>query len=126
MEESNINYEIYLLQTIDELMEYLYIRPVLSGLKVDLYVDDSGSYIRNQHPLLMFVSNGIRIKDSFIPFTIESNPRILNGSVNINISSTEISSIKRFISQNFNAIIDLANDSISQIDFIKQLKTCIL
>lgn len=122
MDMSNRNNDIYVLHDIEELMEYLYVRPALSGLNVDVYVDDSGSYIRNNHPLLLFVSNGIGVKNSFIPFTIERNPKILTCLDHINISSIEISNIKRFISQNFKAIIDLSNDSIRQIDFIKQIQ----
>ena len=37
----------------DELMEFLWVKPKISGINVDIFVDDSKSYQRNNRPLLL-------------------------------------------------------------------------
>ena len=119
--KENIN--SYSLQDIEELMEYLYIKPSLSGLNVDLYVDDGGSYIRNEHCLLVFISNGINNKQSFIPISVERQPKILDKTIEIKLSMSELNKVFRFISKYRSLLSKLANDEINQITFINLLKT---
>ena len=71
--------ENYVLSDSDELMEFMWLKPNVSGLHVDLFIDDGGSYIRHNHNLLLFFRNGYSKTDNiFIPvlthqFTITSH-----------------------------------------------------
>ena len=63
----------------DELMEFLWIKPKISGINVDIFVDDSKSYQRNNRPLLLFARNGYdKSVGEFIPFSISEHPSVLN------------------------------------------------
>ena len=50
--------EQYSLRDADELAEFMWLKPNLTGLNVDIFVDDSKSYQRNNRDLILFVRNG--------------------------------------------------------------------
>lgn len=71
----------------DELMEFLWVKPKISGINVDIFVDDSKSYQRNNRPLLLFARNGYdKSVGEFIPFSISEHPSVLNDEMEFNIS----------------------------------------
>ena len=39
------------------MIEYTRMWPEITGLKVDLYIDDGGAHIRNGHPVWVYVVN---------------------------------------------------------------------
>ena len=113
----------YKLTNTDELMEFLWIKPSLSGINVDLFVDDSGSYKRNNHVLLLFARNGYdKSVSEFIPFSVSEKPEIVDNSIDYNISYNDIFLIQDFIQINYSLIPQLGNDKISQTQFVNSVK----
>ena len=83
MEKNNeeVYKENYNLTSLDEIMEYMWLKPNVTGLNVDIFVDDGGSYLMHNHELLLFVRNGYTKNDNtFIPFLILKEPQILSAS----------------------------------------------
>lgn len=61
----------------DELMEFLWIKPKISGINVDIFVDDSKSYQRNNRPLLLFARNGYdKSVDESLSHSLSPNIRL--------------------------------------------------
>ncbi|MCQ2243154.1 MAG: hypothetical protein MJZ32_02730 [Bacteroidaceae bacterium] len=117
------NKERYKLSDLDELMEYMWIKPQISKLNVDIFVDDGGSYERNEHTLLLFVRNGHgRSVSEFIPISISENPYIMDDEKVLKISSEDIFAVKSFIKLNMGLLISMAQSKISHEVFVSQLK----
>lgn len=116
-------YENYQLHDVDELMEFMWLKPNITQLNVDIFVDDGGSYLRNNHDLLVFVRNGYT-KDvsEFIPFLVSQTPVILDKNLNYNITYNDIFAVQDFIKTNVNVLFKLANEEISHDEFINQIK----
>lgn len=115
--------ETYSLTDVDELMEYMWLKPDRTGLKVDIFVDDCGSYERYGHPLLLWARNGYgREVSEFIPFLVSDQPTILNLGIDCRISEEDVVAIQGFIQRNLEILIELPADLISQIDFVESVK----
>lgn len=115
--------EKYSLTDVDELMEYMWLKPDRTGLKVDIFVDDCGSYERYGHPLLLWVRNGYgREVSEFIPFLISGQPVILNSGIDCRISEEDVVAILGFIQRNLEILVKLPADLISQTDFVESVK----
>ncbi|HBH08090.1 MAG TPA: hypothetical protein DDX40_01630 [Rikenellaceae bacterium] len=111
------------LTSLDELMEYMWLKPDRTGLKVDIFVDDCGSYERYGHPLLLWARNGYgREVSEFIPFLVSDKPAILNSEVECRISEEDVAAIQDFIQRNMLNLVKLPSDLISQIEFVESLK----
>ena len=111
------------MDSIEELMEYMWLRPAVTCLNVDIFVDDGGSYLRHNHELLLFVKNSYKKEiNEFIPVRISANPCVLDKTININISSDDIIAVRDFVVANRCLLYALANRVISQIDFVEQIK----
>ena len=120
---STMEEEKYSLTDVDELMEYMWLKPDRTGLKVDIFVDDCGSYERYGHPLLLWVRNGYgREVSEFIPFLISGQPVILNSGIDCRISEEDVVAILGFIQQNLEILVKLPADLISQTDFVESVK----
>lgn len=117
------NKERYKLSDLDKLMEYMWLKPQVTKLNVDIFVDDGGSYERNEHPLLLFVRNGHgRSVSNFIPIAISENPYIMDDEMALNISSEDVSAVKSFIQLNLELLISMAQSKISHEMFVSLLK----
>lgn len=115
--------EKYTLTDVDELMEYMWLKPDRTGLKVDIFVDDCGSYERYGHPLLLWARNGYgREVSEFIPFLVSDQPTILNSGIDCRISEEDVVAILGFIQRNLEILVKLPADLISQIDFVESVK----
>ena len=120
---STMKEEKYSLTDVDELMEYMWLKPDRTGLKVDIFVDDCGSYERYGHPLLLWVRNGYgREVSEFIPFLISGQPVILNSGIDCRISEEDVVAILGFIQRNLEILVKLPADLISQTDFVESVK----
>ena len=116
--------ERYTLSSTDELMEYMWLKPQITGLNVDIFVDDGGSYQRNGHTLLLWVRNGYsKSIAEFIPFSISNTPQILDENIDYNITYNDIFAIQDFIVFNLQNLALLANQKISQKEFVNTIKT---
>ena len=105
-----------------EMMEYLKIWPEDSGIPIELWVDDGGSYIRHNHPLWLYFRNGKTMKDDFIPISINDNPQIMINNPKLKIDNVTLIKIKTFIRRNKVNIIKLAKGKILNTDFLDNIK----
>lgn len=120
---STMEEEKYSLTDVDELMEYMWLKPDRTGLKVDIFVDDCGAYERYGHPLLLWARNGYgREVSEFIPFLVSDQPVILNSEIDCHISEDEVVAIQGFIQRNLEILVELPSDLISQPDFVESVK----
>ena len=118
-----ILHENYQMDSVDELMEFMWLRPKITHLNVDIFVDDGQSYIRHKHELLLFVRNGYdKQVDEFIPFSVSHNPIVLDDVMDFNISYDDIFCVQDFILANLDSLQSLANRNISQISFIQSIR----
>lgn len=115
--------EHYQMDSLDELMEYMWLKPRFTNLNVDIFVDDGGSYLRHEHQLLLFVRNGYNNHiNEFIPFAVSPNPMVLDDDMDFNISYDDIFNVQDFIIANLNILQDLANRVISQPMFVNSIR----
>lgn len=120
---STMKEETYSLTDVDELMEYMWLKPDRTGLRVDIFVDDCGSYERYGHPLLLWARNGYgREVSEFIPFLVSDQPTILNSGIDCRISEEDVVAILGFIQRNLEILVKLPADLISQTDFVESVK----
>lgn len=118
-----ILHENYQMDSVDELMEFMWLRPKMTHLNVDIFVDDGQSYIRHKHELLLFVRNGYdKHVNEFIPFSVSQNPIVLDDVMDFNISYDDIFCVQDFILANLNSLQSLANRNISQFSFIQSIR----
>ena len=76
--------ENYHLDSAEDIMEYMWLRPRVTNLNVDIFVDDSGAYIRQDRDLVLYARNGYdKSVSDFIPFLISSNPIVLDGQLHL-------------------------------------------
>lgn len=115
--------ENYNIDSLDELMEYMWLRPKFTNLNVDIFVDDGGSYLRHNHELLLLVRNGYdKNVSEFIPFSVSQNPIILDDTIDFLISYDDIFAVQDFIFANVELLQALANRQIEQTAFVHSIK----
>lgn len=119
----NIVESKYRMNDIDELSEYMWLKPNVTGLDVDIFVDDGGAFLRHGHELLLFARNGYNKGfNEYIPFSITTKPKVLDDEMDFNITYDSIFLIQDFIQYNLQTLIKLANDMISQEGFVKSIR----
>lgn len=109
------------MQDLDELYGYMWLKPDISNINADIFIDDGEAYVRDNHIPLLFVRNGHNKSVSeFIPISISDSPTILDKSLRININIAIIDQIFKFIIANKVALMDMANGELSAKDFVKK------
>ena len=110
------------MEDTEEIIEYMWLKPNLTNVGVDIFVDDGGAYLRHNHELLLFARNGYgRGTDDFIPFSISNKPKVLDDDMDFNISYDVIFSIQDFIQANLYSLKSLADGRISQEMFVQSI-----
>ena len=113
----------YKLQDLDELLGYMWLKPNVTNINVDIFVDDGEAYIRDEHVPLLFVRNGKgKEVTEFIPISISETPIILDDSIVLNIGTNTINEILEFIKANTNTLMAMANGKITADEFVSALK----
>ena len=113
----------YRLIDLDELMEYMWLKPEDTTLGYDIFIDDGEAYVRGQHPLLIFVRNGKdRICAEFIPVSVSDTPIILDKSIKLKIGESELSEIINFIKVNLDLLREMAGGNMHPDDFVAGIK----
>jgi len=113
----------YNISDVDEVMEYMWLKPEVTGLKVDIFVDDGGSYERHNHQLLLLIRNGYtKMDNTYITMSVSDKPKILNSEIDYNISYNDIFAVQDFIQLNLVSLFMLATRRISQIEFVNSIK----
>ena len=122
IEQKMNSHTAYDLLDTDELFEYMWLTPSMTGINADLFVDDGGAYKRHSHPLLLFVKNGHgRAVLDFISITISESPRIISTHTHIDLSDTVLSDVFSFIIANTGILKSFADGEVSHDEFIKDL-----
>lgn len=113
----------YQLTDIEEIIEYMWLKPRRTGLAVDIFVDDGGSYKLHEHQLLVLVRNGYDVDfKEFIPVSVQDEPYVMDADVAIKISPEDLAAVYAFIRSNMQGLISLADCKITQEEFIETLK----
>ena len=111
------------MQDLDELYGYMWLKPDVTNISADIFVDDGEAYIRDNHVPLLYVRNGIgREITEFIPISISESPTILDKGVTIIIDSNTIEQIIEFIKENAKTLMALADGKVSANNFVLSLK----
>ena len=115
--------EPYKIDSAEEIMEYMWLKPSVTQLRVDIFVDDGGSYLRHNHELLLLVRNGYdKNVSEFIPFSVSHNPTVLDDTIDVMISYDVIFEVQDFIVANVELLQALAKRRIGQIAFVESIK----
>ena len=91
IEKQGNNTMSYRMEDTEEIIEYMWLKPNLTNVGVDIFVDDGGAYLRHNHEMLLFARNGYgRGTADFIPFSISNKPTVLDDDIDFNISYSSI------------------------------------
>lgn len=100
---------------------YSSLRKKRTGLPVNIYVDDSGTWKKMRH------ANRIKIQcnkgdhpntHGMIPMSIDDNPRILVDNPKMELSAADINAVKKFVIANKDLLIGLgSDDNFDIVDF---------
>jgi hypothetical protein len=106
----------------DELMEFIFLSKERTGLPVDCYADDGGSFKRHNHPLWFYACNGYGNQTfDVLPISVSDKPQILLDNYQLKIADNDLTSIYQFIKANKKLLISLAFESIDNLYFLSRL-----
>ena len=111
----------------DEMIEYLWLRPKVTGLAIDVFTDDGGAWKRNGHEPFLLMRNGYgREVTEFVPVTISASPIVQECSFEIKVSEDVINDVKLFIIKNLDLLLAFADSfelgTLEFLDGIKKVK----
>lgn len=106
----------------DELLGYMWLKPHVTGLTIDVFVDDGRTYAMNGHEPLVYVRNGYgREVNEFIPFAIKDDQQILDATIDIKLTDEVLTDVQSFIRQNAETLMGLANEEMDVNEFHERL-----
>jgi hypothetical protein len=95
-----------------------------SGLPVNLYLDDIGSWSKSGHwKRIKFQPNaGDRpVTRDMVPMSIDDNPQILVKNAKIDLNAKQLNQIKAFVKANKDLLLQLADAEISILEFGRRM-----
>jgi hypothetical protein len=101
------------------------LRKNVSGLPVNLYLDDTGSWSRSGHwKRIKFQPNtGDRpVTRDMIPMSIGDNPQILVKNARVSLNTKQLEQIKAFVRANKDLLLQLADAEIDIFEFGRRMK----
>lgn len=101
----------------DNLFEYFRLRPSDTGLNVNIFIDDSAAYRRNGHPLWVYTQNDYNDISNVIAIDVESSNQIVLSPKNIGVSFADYQKVLKYINQNRELIIRLADGVIDHLEY---------
>ena len=108
----------YLEKDVDELYDYCRLFPKDSGLLVETYFDNVGSYKKKNHPLFMYFVNTIKEDDfEIMPLLVDEHHPIIMINDRVKIPHKDYVKIVEFVKTNYRIIIQLANGIITDDEF---------
>jgi len=116
------DFQKYFSEHEDNLIMYLIADTKLTGLPVNVYLDESGSYKILKHPLWIYFVNG---DGKCLPLTVSDNPDIPVKDYEIFITYDELISLKSFVVTHKNSIKQFADgnlDSFEMADILRYSK----
>lgn len=106
----------------DDMMEYLWLKPSVTHLNVDIFVDDGFAFKRSDRSILLYVRNGYTTQVSdFIPMSVCEQPTVTDSNMDFNVDYEDLFAVQDFIQMNLVALIRLANEQISAQEFVQNL-----
>ena len=95
------------------------IRQIRTGLDVIIWVETNGAERETKHNLARIKFEDVNTKN-LIPISISKQPELLGGynENNININAKQLQAIKKWIKENYDALMDLWKGVITTDDFI--------
>lgn len=112
----------YYMQHEDELLHFLWLRTEITGVMVDIFVDDGGKYKIDKHPLIAFVRNGYgREVGEFIAVAVEGKQEILSVEMDLKVTDKDFMAAKLFIRENQKLLKDFADSKVEHLDFFNQI-----
>lgn len=112
------DFNAYMEEDVDELYDYLRLFPKESGLLVETYFDNVGSYKNKKHPLFMYFVNTIKDDDfEIMPLLVDETNPILMTKDRVKIPYKDYSKIVEFVKINYRIIVQLANGVITNEEF---------
>lgn len=114
------------MDSIEDLLEYMWLRPNVTHLNIDVFVDDGQSYVRHGHELLLYARNGYgREVDEFVPFSVSQTPKVLDDTMDLKISYEDVHGVQDFIVANLETLQALADRNVSQMSFVQTIRTTV-
>jgi hypothetical protein len=108
-----------------QITEMATLRKKDSGLPVNLYLDDIGSWSKSGHwkRIKFQPDTGDRpVTVNMIPMSIEDNPQILLKNAKISLNAKQVEEIKTFVRNNKVLLLQLADAKISILEFGRRMK----
>ena len=95
----------------DDTFEFCRFPKYITGLPVEILLDDNANYVHCNHPLWVYMSNGMNGKtERLIPISVHRfKPCILDGNAKIRISNNDLQEVFDFIKKNYYTIVEYAN-----------------
>lgn len=104
----------------EEFINFAGITKELTGLAVNIFVDQCASYIKYKHPFWLYFSNSYCDDNNLIPISIE-DLKVWADNNEIQIYHSDLTDILRFILTYQKELYKITNDEIDVIDFCNQL-----
>lgn len=106
----------------DELLGYMWLKPHVTGLAIDVFVDDGRTYAMHGYEPLIYVRNGYgREVNEFIPFSIKDDQQILDATIDIKLTNEVLTDVQSFIRQNAETLMGFADDEMDVNEFHERL-----
>ena len=120
--KNSLKYVLNEMQLIDNdnIIDYMRLPPVRTGLNFDIFIDDGGTYILNKHPIYVYYKDGDDYKTIILPL----NNQNINYS-NLYITDEEFQSLIHFLRINEDLLIKFANEEITHQELAVLLKPII-
>jgi hypothetical protein len=113
-------------EKLEHMQEMCILRKRRSGLPVNLYLDDTGSWQTSKHwKRIKFQANkGDRPETrNMIPMSISDNPEVLIPNKKIELSKKELDQVKQFVIDNKEILIQLSDFQIDFVEFTEKMIT---
>ena len=97
-----------------------------SGLPVNLWLDDSSRYKRSGHWKRIKFQNdhgNKLVSDNLLSMTLSPDPKIPEGELSrLKLPTRDVNRLKQFVKDNFDLLSKLADQDITFVTFLKQVK----
>lgn len=112
------NFNDYLIEYYDDTFEFNRFPTYMTGLPVDILLDENANYIHCKHPLWVYVPNGyINEEEQLLPVLAHRyKPCILDSNAKLNIPIKVLNRVYEFIKENYYTIVEYANARITYKD----------
>jgi hypothetical protein len=121
------NFDEYRRQNEIEMEEFHVMRKNVTGLPVNVFIDDAASYKLSNHPLWLYFQNdynekAVNTNRLVLPISIEKSPKLLVNPNMVQISQSDLNKVIKFVKINCSILKKFADKTISDDKFYWQLK----